>query len=160
MLDKAVQLLAQRNHSSHELKQKLTQFCFKKSLQLSCFSPQEVVSHIDQVVELCVAKRWLDDKLYIEQYIDLRIRKGYGKARILKELEQKGLDDNTLNQAIIDEKNLDWLELGSKQLLKKFKNIDKTDIKQKAKVYQFLAYKGFSHDEISAIYKYTLSLSL
>lgn len=150
-LNKAVQLLAQRNHSSSELKQKLSIFYFKKFSTDLESSAQSINVHIDAVIEYCLSHHWLDDKHYIEQYINMRSRKGYGQNRILMELKQRGLPQSLI-QYQLHQTELDWIEIGLIQTQKKFHISNKNDLPQKVKIFQFLTYRGFQQDEIKQIY--------
>lgn len=149
LYSKAVQLLAQRNHSTFELKQKLSLFITKKGDNYHDNSDQ--ISHqIDAVIQYCLSRHWLDDNNYISQYIDIRVRKGYGKNRIFMELKQKGLD-KSLILAVINQKDIDWHQLALNQVNKKFTNINLRNIQQKSKINQFLLYRGFCQEEIRCI---------
>lgn len=151
-LDKAVQLLAQRNHSSIELKQKLRQFYIKKQANEQMVIDNNFIDEqLDKVVQYSIEHHWIDDIGYIEQYVRMRARKGYGLIRIVGELKQRGLNVASVNN-IIKKENIDWSELGLKQVQKKFHHLDKRDLQQKVKVFQFLAYKGFHQDDIAKIY--------
>lgn len=150
-LNKAVQLLAQRNHSSTELKQKLSIFYLKKLSTDVESSDQSINAHIDAVIAHCLSHHWLDDKQYIEQYINMRSRKGYGQNRILMELKQRGLP-RSLIQYQLQQSEIDWIEVGLIQTQKKFRVSDKKDLQQKIKIFQFLTYRGFQQDEIKQIY--------
>lgn len=150
LLHKAVQLLAQRNHSAYELKNKLITFCQKK------YSGEEydgdaIYPVINQIIDECIAKKWLNEDIYIEQYIAMRSRKGYGNNRIILELKQRGVTNSAIMN-VMSASNIDWIEIGIKQVTKKFPLIEHNDLKQKSKIFQFLSYKGFSQDQIQLIY--------
>lgn len=149
--NKAVQLLAQRNHSSVELKKKLSAFYTKKLADNQHDFSDDAAIQIDEVIQYCISHHWLDDETYINQYIDMSVRKGCGKNRIIMELKQRGLDAN-LVLSVISRKDIDWEELAILQLMKKFPITNKNDIQQKAKIFQFLLYKGFNQSEINLAY--------
>lgn len=151
LLNKAVQLLAQRNHSSIELKQKLSLFYLKKYADDLTVDSHCVDDQITLVIQYCLSHHWMDDIYYIEQYIDMRSRKGYGPNRIIVELNQRGLD-SALIKSVFNRKNIDWYQIGLAQVQKKFHQIDKNNFQQKVKFFQFLAYRGFRQDEINQIY--------
>lgn len=151
LYSKAVQLLAQRNHSTVELKQKLSLYATQKSDQDSDNNLVPLTHQIDAVIQYCLLKHWLDDDSYINQYIDIRIRKGYGKNRIIMELRQRGLDNNRI-VTIMQQKEIDWCQLALTQVKKKFLSINLRDIRQKSKVNQFLLYRGFCQEEIRYIF--------
>ncbi|WP_392552103.1 regulatory protein RecX [Orbus wheelerorum] len=146
-----MQLLAQRNHSSVELKQKLSLFYVKKYADDLTIDNNALSSLIDTIIQYCISQSWIDDIHYIGQYIDMRSRKGYGPNRVIGELKQRGLD-STLIKEVFSHKNINWCEIGLIQAQKKFQQFDKKNFQQKAKLFQFLAYRGFQQDEINQIY--------
>lgn len=143
---KAVQLLAQRSHSTVELKQKLVIYASKKYDNLDSLS-----KHIEAVINHCLSHHWLDDQDYINQYIDIRARKGYGKHRIVMELKQKGLDSSLIS-SLIHQKEIDWVQLAYRQVKKKCNSFKNADTQQKVKIRQFLLYRGFSHGDICDVF--------
>lgn len=167
--NKAVQLLAQRNHSTLELEQKLYQFALtqqriefakcQKDQQLNSDALLEeentllphVYAQIQAVIKYCVEQRWLNEADYINQYIDMRVRKGCGYNRIIGELNQKGLTKHDVS-IILNQKNVDWIELGLQQAKRKYSRVDSRDQKQKMTIMHFLSYRGFRQDEIRMIY--------
>jgi len=151
LLNKAVQLLAQRNHSSVELKQKLSLFYFKKYADELTIDNNDINSQINTIIQYCISHHWIDDIHYIEQYIDMRSRKGYGPIRVMGELKQRGLDLILIHN-VFNKKNIDWCEIGLKQAQKKFQQFDKKNFQQKVKLFQFLTSRGFQQDEINQIY--------
>ncbi|WP_392561530.1 regulatory protein RecX [Orbus sturtevantii] len=151
LLNKAVQLLAQRNHSSIELKQKLSLFYLKKYAHDFAIDDDLVKQQIDTAIQHCIAHNWINDIQYIQQYIDMRSRKGYGPNRIIGELKQHGFG-LALVKEIFTAKNIDWYEVGLIRAQKKFQNFDKKDYQQKLKLFQFLTYRGFQQDHINQIY--------
>lgn len=174
---RAVQLLAQRDHSSYELSQKLALFLTKqrkKQLEKQSRKPlnepnqfvnsseflnfdenpqstgTQFSAEIMQVIDYCITHRWLNDAEYIKKYTDMQSRKGYGRYRIAMELKQRGLPSDTI-PAVFAEVN--WIDVATQQIIKKFKQIDAKDMIQKKKVIQFLLSKGFAQDEIKTAYK-------
>lgn len=150
LLNKAVQLLAQRNHTVLEIKQKLSQFCYKKYAN----NPDDITdlpSKIQAVVDYCIEQKWLNELSYIEQYVLMRSRKGYGKNRIVLELKQRGIDDG-IAWELINQQDIDWIDIGIAQVSKKYRSMDKNSLQQKSKIFQYLSYKGFAQEDIRLIY--------
>lgn len=172
LLNKAVQLLAQRNHSTIELTQKLLRFALshyqkaqkqhQSSLEtefdsydnfnFSFNAKQDIEQLVKTVVQHCVSQHWLDDADYVCQYIRVRARKGYSKARIVLELKQKGHELSAIMNTM-EQSSIDWLAIGCSQLLKKFPQIDQHDLQQKVKIQQFFMSRGFPQSEIREIYE-------
>jgi regulatory protein len=80
---KALELLARREHSRLELRQKLLQRGF----------PAEC---IDSVLDRLVAERLLDESRYAELYACTRADKGYGSLRIARELRERGVPEESV----------------------------------------------------------------
>lgn len=87
------------------------------------------------------------DERYTEQYVDLRIRKGYGPARIRAELAERGIDE-TLIQEWLDPTDPAWRECLRAVARTKFGDHPPEDRKEMARRARFLEYRGFSQDHI------------
>ncbi|MBI0059780.1 MULTISPECIES: regulatory protein RecX [Gilliamella] len=154
ILAKAVQLLAQRDHSSYELTRKLTLFFSKKIKCIEDDYPEELSQlkiQIEHVIKHCTHQHWMDDEQYIEKYIFMRANKGYGKYKISLELKQRGLSSD-LNKKLLNLADINWSEIAYQQLLKKFKLIDPKNNQQKQKVAQYLTSRGFTQGDIKTVY--------
>ncbi|WP_279084502.1 regulatory protein RecX [Gilliamella apis] len=154
ILAKAVQLLAQRDHSSYELTRKLTLFFSKKIKCIEDDYPEELSQlkiQIEHVIKHCTHQHWMDDEQYIEKYIFMRANKGYGKYKISLELKQRGLSSD-LNKKLLNLADINWSEIAYQQLLKKFKLIDPKNNQQKQKVAQYLTSRGFTTCDIKTVY--------
>ena len=154
ILNKAVQLLAQRDHSSYELTNKIIQFFTKK---IKC-SEDEYYEQLNQlkietadVIQYCTNQNWMNDTQYIEKYIVMRANKGYGRYKIAMELKQRGLSTDLIHELlrILD---INWSYNAHKQLLKKFKQVNVKNISEKQKVMQFLVTRGYTQDDIKDVY--------
>ena len=154
ILNKAVQLLAQRDHSSYELTNKIIQFFTKK---IKC-SENEYYEQLNQlkietadVIQYCTNQNWMNDTQYIEKYIVMRANKGYGRYKIAMELKQRGLSTDLIHELlrILD---INWVYNAHKQLLKKFKQVNVKNISEKQKVTQFLVTRGYTQDDIKDVY--------
>jgi regulatory protein len=87
LLDRAVRILAMRDHSEQELRRKLAAPVMGKN------GPEEIDAtpeDYDKVIAWCIESRYLDDDRFVQQFIASRSRKGYGPARVRQELNQKG----------------------------------------------------------------------
>ncbi|QYN45053.1 MULTISPECIES: regulatory protein RecX [unclassified Gilliamella] len=154
ILNKAVQLLAQRDHSSYELTQKITLY-FANKLKKTDDDYHEqlnqIKSDINNVIDYCTTQNWINDIQYIEKYIIMRANKGYGKYRIALELKQRGLPTH-LSQDLLYQCDIDWSDLAYKQLIKKFKIIDPKNKLQWHKNVQFLITRGYTQDDVKNMY--------
>lgn len=159
LLNKAIQLLAQSALTEKELTEKLMRFALKKSQ----FQPPDLyntrsdfISHQKQlqekiqcVVSKCIIDHWIDDKEYGKRFIESRLRKGYGKNRILFELKQKGISLNNFD-TFFSENQDEILEKITFLVEKKFGNIrvNNVNIEMKQRIWRYLQYRGFVSEEI------------
>lgn len=134
MRNTALGMLARRDHSTEEVRRKLKDKC-----QASSEEAQEVIDYLYEY-------KYLDDKRFASAYCRYRINKGFGPERILRDLDEKGVDRAIANAEVdaID----DWQAIALSVKNKKFKSPPE-DFKQKAKQIQFLRYRGFRFDDIA-----------
>jgi regulatory protein len=141
----AMNLLARREHSFHELLQKLTD-------KFPDFSKDEILLPALQGLQ--------DDDLqsdarFVEAYVRYRSTRGFGPRKIAAELYSRKLDDDLLNIALY-ENGPDWLAVCSDVLAKKFRI--KSDAGGVDHMYwqRFLQQRGFDQDDISKAIKSAL----
>lgn len=130
-LAKAMKLLARRDHSVRELQQKL--------------KPYYPTHEIENVIERCLQENWLNDARFAESYIRSRSSGGYGPLRIALELQQKGVEKETIRLAFHEAK-IDWQALLLRLLARRQPLPD--DIAARYKLQNALQRKGFSLDLI------------
>ncbi|WP_211183534.1 regulatory protein RecX [Thalassotalea sp. Y01] len=132
----AYNYLARREHSCHELRQKLKQKDFE-------------LDDINLVLEKLIEHDIQSDLRYAQCVIRQRLAKGYGRTYISNELKQKGLASDISSQAFASEP-VDWFELAQQVYHKRFGDVPIRDQKDKAKRVRFLQYRGFDFEQISA----------
>ncbi|MEL0208951.1 MAG: regulatory protein RecX [Gammaproteobacteria bacterium] len=135
--NKALDLVSRREHSRHELRQKLNKR-FPETMPI-----------IEEVLDKLVLNNILDDERFVEMYLNARARKGFGPKKIEMELYSKKVDSMLIGNAI--EAYESWTENAENELKKKFKGIKPTDYKSKMKQKQFLFNRGFSTQIIERI---------
>ena len=133
----ALDLLARREHSKFELEQKLRRKNF-------------ALDDIEKVLETLARKGLQSDVRFIENYIAMRSRKGYGPLRIRLELEERGIDKETIGR-FLSELDPVWFERALILRIKKFGEKHPANLKEKAKQARYLNYKGFTGDHISRV---------
>ena len=132
----AVDLLARREHSKRELREKL----IRKGYD---------ADETDEVIKRLVGDNLLSDERFAESYTRGRAGRGYGPTRIVQELRQKGVSD-TIARAAVAEAEDDWITVALRVYRKKFSGIPK-DFRDRSKRINFLRYKGFSMDLIAQV---------
>ena len=128
--NKALDLVSRREHSRHELMQKLDKRYPETSLI------------IEEVLDKLEGNKILDDERFAEMYLNSRARKGFGPKKIEMELHSKKVDSFFISNAV--EAYESWLENAQRELKKKFKDQKPTDYQSKMKQKQFLFTRGFS----------------
>jgi regulatory protein len=132
---RAVQLLARREHSADELRQKLAQQSHQSS-------------DIDQAIDKLMSSGLQSDHRFAENYIRSRCNRGYGELRIKQELKQKGLSADLIEEGL-NVIEVDWFTLASAARCKRFGEQIPVDLKERAKQQRFLQYRGFTHEQIN-----------
>jgi len=136
-----VGLLARREHSEFELRQKLNIREFH-------------VDDIELAIERLLEKGYLSDERFAISTCRYRANRGYGWYYISNELKQKGVC-STIIQQLQNNCEIDWYLQAELAYNKRFGDLRIKDTqdgqKEKAKRIRFLQYRGFSTDEIFAL---------
>ncbi len=134
----ALNLLALREHSKVELRQKLCQKGFAEALVMA-------------VIQELAEKKLQSDQRFIESYVHMRKKRGFGPRRIQMELVDRGI---TKEQGVEALKNneVNWLELAKVARTKKFgKNIPDA-YRACLPQMRYLYYKGFTSEQIKQVF--------
>lgn len=133
----AMNLLARREHSLGELRNKLRRR-FADEQQLEA-----------QLQKLVVEKLQSDER-FAESFARMRAGRGYGPARVRQDMREKGLSDVDIARAF-EAAELDWDALAEQVLHKKFGAKPPADLKEKAKRIRFMQYRGFAADHFQRL---------
>ena len=133
-LNKAVACLARREHTAHELKQKLERSGIAKHLAV------EIISDLQ-------GQGLVSDQRFAESFIRYRSGRGYGPQRIELELNEKGVERSLISLAI-EHSECDWIQLARDVRIKKFGAGQPADYRERARQARFLQYRGFTGDQI------------
>lgn len=133
LLDRAIRILAMRDHSEQELRRKLVAPVMSKN------GPEALDATPD-------------DNRFVGQFIASRSRKGYGPARIRQELSQKGIARQVVDQAM-RECDIDWVSLAREQAQRKYGEPLPSAFTEKVKVQRFLLYRGYLMEDIQEIWR-------
>lgn len=135
----AMSLLAMREHSAQELKNKL---------ERKFESPDLVESAVAGLIE----QNLQSDERFTQAFVAMRQRQGKGPLVIKMELREKGVAAELIAQFIDDADPL-WCELACEVRLRKFRGEAPTDARERAKQMRFLQYRGFSSRHIQTALK-------
>jgi len=148
---KAIKLLGNREHSSVELRKKLSD---------TGFPPDTIESTLEELVQ----SGYQSDERFANLYAESLLRKNYGPMMLSAKISARGIDSTLTRQAIQNallERGVDWPTVASDALLAKFSIslfVDQEDQGiQKDQIFlgkcaRFLNRRGFSStDSIKAI---------
>ncbi len=136
---RAMDLLARREHSAHELKTKLTT------------KFPEFAEHIAQVLTDLQRDNLQSDHRFAEAFVASRIRKGQGPYRISQELKQRGVASGDAKQALAT-CGQDWFQLAAEVAQRKYGNAPCDSLQERARRSRFLQYRGFSSEQIQSCF--------
>lgn len=133
----ALRMLARREHSRRELHDKL--------LHKGCSDAiaAETVKRLEQ-------ERLISDDRFMEALIQARRNRGYGPLRIQKELQEKGVATEAIENGL-DVSGAGWIEELQRVRSKKFGNRLPEDYSERARQTRFLQYRGFTYDQIKTV---------
>lgn len=127
--DKALGLLARREHSARELRTKLA----RRGLD---------AGESDAALEKLKAKDYQSDARFGEMLVRSRIEGGYGPRWISAELRTHGIDEAQA-RSLLDAAQADWPALVRRQLRRRFGDKPATTLAERAKRAGFLLRRGF-----------------
>ena len=136
---KALELLARREHSRLELRQKLLQRGYPSD-------------RIDSVLDQLMAERLLDEGRYAELYAYNRADKGYGPLRIACELRERGVPEALVGATLALLAD-DWPAKLRVLHHKRFKSMIPADAAGRMQQTRVLRQHGFSLDQIKALFE-------
>jgi len=130
--ERALRLLARREHSRSELSRKLGQ---------AGFATGDVAPLLEEFEE----KNWLSDRRFAESYVaDHRARAG--NIKLAHELRQRGVSDHIISE-VVNQHRESELERARAVWEKRF-GVSPADAKEKAGQMRFLQARGFSLEVI------------
>jgi regulatory protein len=130
---RAADLLSRREYSRRELVRRLAPFA-------------ESMEQLEAVLDELAAANWQSDSRFAQQFAASKGGK-FGSRRLSQEMRQRGVDDDTIRQALAGQ---DDLASAREQWRKKFGR-PPADAAEKAKQYRFLAQRGFPTDVIRQV---------
>jgi regulatory protein len=129
-------MLARREHSCHELEQKL--------LHKGCSAPL-----VHTVIADLKAQRLVSDERYTETWVRARRGRGYGPVRIRQELQEKGVEAELI-ATHLDFSDPVWRDEARDARAKRFGARLPAAAPERAKQMRFLQSRGFTFDQVRA----------
>lgn len=140
--EKALAMLARREHSELEIRRKLGAYATSED-DVTAFG-----NEIDNIITDFKKRGWLSQERFTEQVLHARKRK-FGSVRIAHELRENGIEPHVVEEAIATLKS-DELSNAKEIWRKKFK-ASPTSRDEWAKQARFLQSRGFSFDVIKKV---------
>jgi len=135
--DKALGLLARREHSRKELKTKLRQ---------GGYEGEETGAAIERLGE----QHYQDDDRFAEVLLRSRIAQGYGPMRLRVELKSHGLGDARIRE-LLEAAEVDWNASAAAQLRRRYGGKGVADPAERARRAQFLLRRGFAAATVRSV---------
>lgn len=133
--DAVIRLLANRDHSKHELINKLQSRC-------------EHLESLEQVIAECEEKGYQSDTRFAQMIIRTRIEQWYGLERVEQELDAKGIEAE-VSQLALEEAECDWYSVASECFIRKYqRSYNADDPKSYAKTVRAMAGRGFTMEQV------------
>jgi len=137
--NKAMDLLARREHSAYELCQKLK-------------SRDYDVDAIDAVLQELMQDHLLSDARFAEAYVNHRFNAGIGPVKIRYELRQKGITD-VLADEFLEPLSDRWDQLMMQQRVRKYGETIPAGYADSMKQARFLQNRGFSPESVMRLFR-------
>jgi len=137
--NKAMDLLARREHSEQELRQKLK-------------TREYDADAIDAVLQALKEDRLQSDERFTESYVNHRFNAGVGPLKIRYELRQKGVSDGLVD-VFLEPLSDQWDELMTRQRIRKFGAPIPDDYAERMKQARFLQNRGFSPESVMRLFR-------
>jgi regulatory protein len=136
---KAMDLLARREHSEQELRQKLKSRDFD-------------IDDIDAALHALRQDGLLSDERFTESYVNHRFNAGVGPIKIRFELRQKGVAESLVDE-FLEPFAGRWDELMQQQRARKYGQSIPADYAQRMKQARFLQNRGFSPESVMRVFR-------
>ncbi len=116
---------------------------FKEKLKGKGFSENE----IETVVHDLIASKLLDDRTFTKSWINYRLARPFGFRRIIQELRAKGVDQETIEQAVVEVEGYSPENTALELARRRWQRLPAIDpFKKKKRVLDFLLRRGFDAD--------------
>lgn len=138
----AMNLLARREHSFHELLDKLGEK----------FPDFDLDAIVRPALERLRDENLQSDARFAAAWVNYRAGRGFGPLKIAAELHPRKLDRDLLNSALYLD-GPDWEEKCADALRRKFKLRDAPTREERARWQRFLLQRGFGQEQIRAAMK-------
>ncbi len=99
-----------------------------------------------EVLDALERERLLSNDRFSEHFVRQRSERGHGPLKILIELSQRGIDEDTA-RGYVRPSDPEWLERARRAKIKRFGHGPPADLKERARQSRFLAQRGFTAEQ-------------
>jgi regulatory protein len=135
--ERAIRLLARREHAVRELAQKLRQRGY----------PSETVAAVTDELR---AEGLLSDERFAEEFVRSRRGQGFGPLRIRADLGRRGVDDG-IATAFLEDDETNWLSQAASVREKRFGTALPPDGREWQRQARYLVNRGYTRDQIRRV---------
>ncbi|MBL8199789.1 MAG: regulatory protein RecX [Chromatiales bacterium] len=133
----ALDILARREHSVAELREKLA---------ARGFDAEEVEITLAALMD----DRLLSEDRFVENFVGSHTRRGHGPVWLRAELERRGIASSQVTETLAS-MDVDWVEAAETVRRKRFGAKVPADFKEQARQARFLQYRGFTAEQARAV---------
>jgi regulatory protein len=133
----ALNYLARREHTKLELQRKLA---------TKGFAADDIAEAINKLE----SQGLQSNERFVESYVAMRCKRGFGPIRITKELSERGVYQELIDQFLLEYKS-SWPKLAKEAHRKKFGEKIPNELHEQAKQMRYLYQKGFDSELIRKI---------
>lgn len=123
----------------------------RKKLELKGFEAEEINETLKWLKDI----QLLDDRAFTKSWIQYRLARPFGFIRIIRELKEKGVADEIIQEAVNlakeDYSSESTALVVAKRRWQRFSSIDPQ--KRKKRIYDYLLRRGFSPSEVIKVIK-------
>ncbi len=118
----------------------------RRKLVKQGFGPDEV----ELGIERCTSAGLLDDRAYAATFIESRVRRGHGAARIRQDLGQRGIDRQLVDELLAENVDPEAMEDAALEAARrKLARVDLDDAAARSKGLRWLLSRGYSSPQAS-----------
>jgi len=132
--DRALGLLARREHARAELARKLAERGF-------------AAAAVAEVTSALAAEGLVSDARFAAAFVRERIERGWGPLRIRRDLEARGAEPDAVERALA-EADADWVRRAALARARRFGEAAPGDYPEWARQARFLERRGFTREQI------------
>lgn len=134
----ALRLLAMREHSEQQLRNKLEQREFDEI-------------EIEEAILQLKSDNYLSDQRFAESYLRSRKLKFYGPVRIRLELKERGVSESIISDLFEQDSDENWFDIMQQAYNRKYYDSEAEDYQEKAKRCRYLQNRGFISSQITRL---------